>query len=66
MTGNRLAAVVLAATLAIQVYVSVPATPAAVLAPTLALAFGVKASWIGAFIGIVFAGGMLGVDAAGE
>jgi MFS family permease len=65
MTGNRLAAVVLAATLAIQVYVSVAATAAAVLAPTLALAFGVKASWIGAFIGIVFAGGMLGSLASG-
>jgi hypothetical protein len=58
MSTARTALVALAATLAIQIYVSFAATATAVLAPELARAFDVPARWIGIFVGIVYAGGM--------
>jgi MFS family permease len=58
MSAARTAFVALAATLAIQIYVSFAATATAVLAPELARAFDVPARWIGLFVGIVYAGGM--------
>ena len=61
----RTAFVALAATLAIQVYTSFAATAAAVLAPEIARAFGVEARWIGAFVGLVYAGGMFASLASG-
>ena len=65
MTAPRTALIALAATLAIQVYVSFAATAAAVLAPEIARAFGVEARWIGAFVGLVYAGGMFASLASG-
>jgi len=58
MTSARTAFVALAATLAIQIYVSFAATASAVLAPELARTFDVPARWVGIFVGIVYAGGM--------
>jgi predicted MFS family arabinose efflux permease len=52
-------AVALSATLAIQVYTSFAATAVAVLAPAMAQSLDVPASWIGAFVGVVYAGAML-------
>ena len=63
--GARTAAVALAATLAIQIYTSFAATAPAVLAPEIARTFGVEARWIGAFIGLVYAGGMFASLASG-
>jgi MFS family permease len=63
--NGRLAAIVLAATLAIQVYASVAATAAAVLAPAIALTFDVEARWIGVFVGMVYAGAMFASLASG-
>jgi len=65
MTAPRTALIALTATLAIQVYVSFAATAAAVLAPEIARAFGVEARWIGAFVGLVYAGGMFASLASG-
>ncbi|MGE5171030.1 MAG: MFS transporter [Rudaea sp.] len=65
MTAARTAAVALAATLAIQVYVSFAASATAVLAPEIAQAFGVSARWVGVFVGVVYAGGMFGSLACG-
>jgi MFS family permease len=65
MTSARTALTALAATLAIQVYVSFAATAAAVLAPEIARDFGVEARWIGAFVGLVYAGGMFASLASG-
>lgn len=65
MTSARLAAVALAATLTIQIYTSFAATATAVLAPELARDFGLETRWVGVFIGIVYAGGMLGSLACG-
>jgi len=45
--------------------VSFAATAAAVLAPEIARAFGVEARWIGAFVGLVYAGGMFASLASG-
>lgn len=56
----RTALVALAATLAIQAFTAVVATAPAVLAPLLASDFGITPSWIGVFIGIMYAGAMLG------
>ena len=56
----------LSATLAIQVYTSVTATAVAVLAPVLALEFGIAPSWIGVFIGLLYVGAMAGSLASGE
>ncbi|MCC7327050.1 MAG: MFS transporter [Burkholderiales bacterium] len=57
--GTRTALVALAATLAIQGFASVAATAPAVLAPVLARDFGITPSWIGIFVGIMYAGAML-------
>ena len=65
MTSARTAAIALAATLAIQIYTAFAAAAAAVLAPEIALAFDVEARWIGAFIGLVYAGGMIASLASG-
>jgi len=65
MTIARTAAVALAATLAIQIYAAFAATAPAVLAPEIARTFGVEARWIGAFIGLVYAGGMFASLASG-
>ena len=65
MTSARTALIALAATLAIQVYASFAATATAVLAPEIARAFGVEARWIGAFVGLVYAGGMFASLASG-
>jgi len=65
MTPARTALTALAATLAIQVYVSFAASAAAVLAPEIAHDFGVESRWIGAFVGLVYAGGMFASLASG-
>ena len=65
MTPARTAAVALAATLAIQIYAAFAATAPAVLAPEIARTFGVEARWIGAFVGLVYAGGMFASLASG-
>ena len=62
----RTASVALAATLAIQVYTSFAATATAVLAPELARDFGVQASYVGLFVGIVYAGAMAASLACGS
>ena len=54
------ALVALAATLAIQIFTSVAATAPAVLVPVLAPDLGIAPKWIGVFVGIVYAGAMLG------
>ena len=51
-------ALALAATLAIQVIVSFVATAVAVLAPAIASDLQVSASWVGAFVGLVYLGAM--------
>ena len=65
MTSARTAAVALAATLAIQIYTAFAASAAAVLAPEIARAFDVEARWVGAFVGLVYAGGMFASLASG-
>jgi MFS family permease len=62
----RTAGIALAATLAIQVYTSFAATATAVLAPELARDFGVPASFVGLFVGIVYAGAMAASLACGS
>ena len=65
MRPARTAAVALAATLAIQIYAAFAASAAAVLAPEIARTFDVEARWIGAFVGLVYAGGMFASLASG-
>ena len=65
MTPARTAAVALAATLTIQIYVSFAATATAVLAPEIAREFGVETRWVGVFVGLVYASGMLASLASG-
>ena len=65
MSAARTAFVALAATLAIQVYTAFAANAAAVLAPEIARTFDVEARWIGAFVGLVYAGGMFASLASG-
>lgn len=48
----------LGATLAIQIYTSLAGAAAAVLAPAIAADLGVPARWIGAYVGLVYAGAM--------
>ena len=55
----RNASVALVVTLAIQAFTSLAATTPAVLAPELAEEMGISASWIGVFVGLVYAGAML-------
>jgi MFS family permease len=65
MTPARTAALALAATLTIQIYVSFAATATAVLAPEIAREFGVETRWVGLFVGIVYGGAMLASLACG-
>jgi MFS family permease len=65
MTERRRAFVALAATLAIQIFASLAATAAAVLAPAIAQAFAIEPKWVGVFIGLVYAGAMLASLASG-
>jgi MFS family permease len=58
--GRHTARVALAATLAIQVFVSLAGTAPAVLAPVLAVDLGITPKWIGVFVGLVYAGAMVG------
>ena len=55
----RTASVALVVTLAIQAFTSLAATTPAVLAPELAQDMGISASWIGVFVGLVYAGAIL-------
>ena len=65
MTPARTAFVALAATLTIQVYVSLTATATAVLAPEIAREFHVDTRWVGVFVGIVYVGGAFASLASG-
>jgi predicted MFS family arabinose efflux permease len=58
-------ALALAATLAIQIFVAFVATAAPVLAPAIAGDFAVPASFVGAFVGLVYLGAMLGSALSG-
>src|SRR5207237_9898514 len=64
-TKGRRAFVALAATTAIQIYVSLAATATAVLAPEIAQAFAIAPRWIGVFVGLVYAGAMFASLACG-
>jgi MFS family permease len=64
-TKGRRAFVALAATTAIQIYVSLAATSTAVLAPEIAQAFAIAPKWIGVFVGLVYAGAMFASLACG-
>src|SRR5262249_23485344 len=66
VTSARTALVALAATLAIQIYTSVAAPAPAVLAPMLAADLGITPTWIGVFVGLLYAGAMFGSLASGE
>ena len=55
----RTASLALVVTLAIQAFTSLAATTPAVLAPELAEEMGISASWIGVFVGLVYAGAIL-------
>lgn len=59
-SARRTARVALAATLAIQIFASLAATAPAVLAPVLAADLGITPKWIGVFVGLVYAGAMIG------
>jgi len=64
-TERRRAFVALAATLAIQVFTALAATAAAVLAPEIAQTFAIETKWVGVFVGVVYAGAMVGSLASG-
>lgn len=59
------ATVALAATLAIQIFISLAATAMAVLAPEIAPSFDLAPKWIGVFVGLVYAGAMTASLACG-
>lgn len=61
----RVAMVALVATTSIQVFTSLAVATPAVLAPALAPDLGITPQWIGVFIGLVYAGAMLGSLASG-
>ncbi|MEO6565440.1 MAG: MFS transporter, partial [Casimicrobiaceae bacterium] len=63
--AKRTARVSLAATLAIQIFTSMAASAPAVLAPVLATDLGIAPTWIGVFVGLVYAGAMIGSLACG-
>jgi len=69
MNGNavrsRDAMVALTATLAIQMFTSLAATAPAVLAPALAQDLGITGTWIGVFVGLIYAGAMVSSLASG-
>jgi MFS family permease len=58
--------VALTATLAIQMYTSIAASAPAVLAPLLAADLGIAPTWIGVFVGLLYAGAMVGSLSGGE
>lgn len=58
--ARHTARVALVATLAIQIFTSLAATAPAVLAPVLAAELGITPRWIGVFVGLVYAGAMVG------
>jgi MFS family permease len=60
-----MALVALVATTAIQAFISLVVATPAVLAPALAPDLGITPQWIGVFIGLVYAGAMLGSLTAG-
>jgi len=57
--------VALAATTALQIYASLAATAASVLAPEIAQTFAIAPKWIGVFVGLVYAGAMIASLACG-
>jgi MFS family permease len=57
--------VALAATLAIQIFVSLVATAAAVLAPEIAISFAIAPKWVGVFVSLVYVGAMFASLASG-
>ncbi|HET9045942.1 MAG TPA: MFS transporter, partial [Casimicrobiaceae bacterium] len=59
------AGVALAATLAIQIYVSLVATAPAVLAPEIATTFAIAPKWVGVFVSLVYVGAMFASLASG-
>ncbi len=59
------AGVALAATLGIQIFVSLAATAAAVLAPEIAQTFDVAPKWIGVFVSLIYVGAMFASLASG-
>ena len=59
------AMVALTATLALQMFTSLAATAPAVLAPALAQDLGISGTWIGVFVGLIYAGAMVGSLASG-
>ncbi|MBA3775341.1 MAG: MFS transporter, partial [Betaproteobacteria bacterium] len=62
---SRDAMVALTATLAIQMFTSLAATAPAVLAPALAQDLGITGTWIGVFVGLIYAGAMVSSLASG-
>ena len=59
------AGIALAATLAIQIFVSLVATAPAVLAPEIAGAFSIAPKWVGVFVSLVYVGAMFASLASG-
>ena len=59
------AGVALTATLAIQIFVSLVATAAAVLAPEVAQTFSIAPKWIGVFVSLIYVGAMFASLASG-
>jgi predicted MFS family arabinose efflux permease len=57
--------VALAATLAIQIYTSLVATAAAVLAPEIAQSFAIAPKWIGVYVSLIYVGAMFASLACG-
>ena len=57
--------VALAATLAIQIFVSLVATAAAVLAPEIAHSFEIEPKWVGVFVSLIYVGAMFASLASG-
>lgn len=57
--------VALTATLAIQMFTSFAATAPVVLAPALAQDLGITGTWIGVFVGLIYAGAMVSSLASG-
>jgi MFS family permease len=59
------ASAALAATLAIQIFVSLVATAAAVLAPEIAQSFAIAPKWVGVFVSLIYLGAMFASLASG-
>ena len=58
--ARRTARVALVTTLTVQAYTSLAATAPVVLAPVLAVDLGITPTWVGVFVGLVYAGAMIG------